>query len=249
MGRELKMVPLDFDWPVKIIWRGYVNPYREIKCEPCGGTGRNPETRRLLDTFYGDGDHGDGWGLGLTQDEVDALVASGRLPELTRLPRTDEQRVALEAQRAAGGGYWMKEQNGHRPTAEEVNAWARTSFPGHDGVNQWIALEVRAKRLGVFGRCSLCKGDGQYFTEPRFKRLFDKWRRIEPPAGPGYQLWETTSEGSPVSPVFKTLDELCAWAAGNATTFGSFRTSADEWRKMLSPGGIVAHRAGGAIFL
>lgn len=32
-----------------------------------------------------------------------------------------------------------------------------------------------------------------------------------PPKGAGYQLWETVSEGSPISPVFKTPDELANW--------------------------------------
>jgi len=31
---------------------------------------------------------------------------------------------------------------------------------------------------------------------------------IEPPAGDGWQLWETVSEGSPISPVFKTETEF-----------------------------------------
>ena len=44
-----------------------------------------------------------------------------------------------------------------------------------------------------------------------------------------------------MSPVFATLEELCAWAADNATTFASFRATAEEWREMLD-GGIVHHR-------
>jgi len=56
---------------------------------------------------------------------------------------------------------------------------------------------------------------------------------IGPPKGDGYQLWETTSEGSPVSPVFASLDGLCEWCEENATTFGSHRAGRDEWRLML----------------
>lgn len=36
----------------------------------------------------------------------------------------------------------------------------------------------------------------------------------EPPTGDGWQAWETVSEGSPISPVFATADELVEWAAG-----------------------------------
>lgn len=57
-----------------------------------------------------------------------------------------------------------------------------------------------------------------------------------------------TSEGSPVSPVFETLDELCAWCEGNATTFGSFRTSKAEWKQMLEDN-FVVHQEGDRIFM
>ena len=51
------------------------------------------------------------------------------------------------------------------------------------------------------------------------------------------QLYETTSEGTPIGPVFETLDELCEWAADNATTFGtSFRATVAEWHRMLDTG-------------
>ncbi len=65
------------------------------------------------------------------------------------------------------------------------------------------------------------------------------YNRIEPPKGDGYQLWETTSEGSPTSPVFATLEALCEWCETNTTTFGSFKASKEEWLQMLSPEGHV----------
>ena len=70
----------------------------------------------------------------------------------------------------------------------------------------------------------------------------------EPPQGAGYQLWETTSEGSPQSPVFISLKELCEWCEANATTFASYTASAEEWEKMLSADFVCA-REGDAIFI
>jgi len=78
--------------------------------------------------------------------------------------------------------------------------------------------------------------------------LCEDWKNYDPPTGEGYQLWETTSEGSPISPVFETLDDLCAWAEENASTFGSFRTSKEEWRQMLDDG-LVYHKEGQNVFL
>lgn len=49
----------------------------------------------------------------------------------------------------------------------------------------------------------------------------------------GYRLWETTTEGSPISPFFPTLDALCTWAAEHATVFADRKASADEWHAVL----------------
>lgn len=65
----------------------------------------------------------------------------------------------------------------------------------------------------------------------------------EPPTGDGFQLWETTSEGSPITPVFATLDELCAYAAEHCTTFADFKTTAAQWREMLEAN-FVRHSEG-----
>ena len=62
----------------------------------------------------------------------------------------------------------------------------------------------------------------------------------EPPEGDGYQLWENTSEGSPISPVFDSLDKLCEWAAENETVFASFTSTKEEWKEMLSKNQVHA---------
>lgn len=71
---------------------------------------------------------------------------------------------------------------------------------------------------------------------------------LSPPVGEGYQLWETTSEGSPVSPVFQTMDELCEWCEKYATVFGSYKASKEEWKEMLEKD-FVHHREGSVIFI
>ena len=48
---------------------------------------------------------------------------------------------------------------------------------------------------------------------------------IEPPTGEGWQVWETVSEGSPISPVFATPEELARhmtltrWGADRGTSY------------------------------
>jgi len=41
------------------------------------------------------------------------------------------------------------------------------------------------------------------------------WRPIEPPLGEGWQLWETVTEGSPVTPVFAKRADLIDYLANN----------------------------------
>lgn len=57
-----------------------------------------------------------------------------------------------------------------------------------------------------------------------------------------YMLYESTSEGTPLSPAFATLQEVAEYAAKNCTTFASYKASAEEWLRMLSPGGMVSTR-------
>ena len=71
---------------------------------------------------------------------------------------------------------------------------------------------------------------------------------LDPPKGDGYQLWETTSEGSPCSPAFATLDELCEWCESNATTFADFKASKEKWRSMLEDNSVY-HREGNVTFI
>lgn len=54
------------------------------------------------------------------------------------------------------------------------------------------------------------------------KTLWDELMpKLEPPTGVGWQLWETVSEGSPISPVFATADQLAKWmTSANCTVTG-----------------------------
>lgn len=235
MGRELRRVPLNFDWPIGTIWYGYMCPYKSVPCPSCDRQGYNPETTAIAKAWY-DGPEG-GWCQSLTQDEVDALADKWRLPKYTHRPRTPEQEAALQKQPKSLGRYYLKKANGYRPTAEEINRDYRKGM-GHDAINRWICIEARARRLGVWGKCKRCKGAGRLWFSARVKKLAENWRPKQPPKGPGYQLWGTTSEGEPMTPVFKTLDALCAYAAEQVSTFSNHYASKEAWRKMLDEGSV-----------
>jgi hypothetical protein len=57
-----------------------------------------------------------------------------------------------------------------------------------------------------------------------------------------FMLYESTSEGTPVSPAFATLEEVASYAADHCSTFADFKATKEEWLRMLSPGGLVTTR-------
>lgn len=315
MGRTLKRVALDFNWPRNKVWQGYLNPHSNAMrdCRACDHSGYAPEAKRFSDQWYGCAPfspavygatpltvenpaiqafarrqverspdfyltHGETdadrrrsrtsrldveapdkrreeiavqrearrlhalwvnmWMHNLIQADVDALIAAGRLMDFTHVARTEEQRAVVRAKVAAGENSWLPEPNGYAPTAEEVNAWSIASAMAHDAINQGVCLRARCEREGVPLLCATCDGHGYTWTSPEAKKAHEDWKASEPPAGDGYQMWETTSEGSPQSPVFATLKELAAWCAANAHTFASFKATAEEWEAMLDKGNV-----------
>lgn len=87
-------------------------------------------------------------------------------------------------------------------------------------------------------RCNLCKKFATIMGWKIQDYGCPTVETLEPPMGKGYQCWETTTEGSPMSPVFKTLDELCEWLVGN--TGGTSKDFTKEsWLKILKEEAIA----------
>ena len=283
MGRELKRVPLDFDWPVGTVWEGFINPYSD-KEEPCPSCsyfpGETPlghapgyeilrrlwyhhlhsaffvvraiplyigQPKGLIDFACEILNSGRGWNTQIDEGDVQALIENGRLPDFTRRPRTQEHHDILDRLAEEGKpAYWLTESNGYVPTPLEVNAWSKNGF-GHDAINAMVCCTARAARYGVAAECLSCGGRATV-PDPELEKLIDGWKRREPPLGPGFQLWSTTGDGHPLSPVFEDIETLSSWAESNATTFGYERATVTEWRVMLESG-FIYHKEGNAIFI
>ncbi len=55
MGREIKRVALNFEWPIKRVWDGYCNPYHPTTCWWCEGSGLNVESKSIFEEWcYGE---------------------------------------------------------------------------------------------------------------------------------------------------------------------------------------------------
>lgn len=217
MGREVKRVALDFNWPLELQWKGYISPYSSQKCSVCDGSGQNPATKKIADDWYDFARTGARWNDKITQDEVQALVDGGRLMDWTHTW-------------AAGEG-WKQKDPPYVPTAEEVNAAnERPGMRGHDAINRWICVKARAQRLGVYGHCHVCEGEGAIWFNDKIKELSEAWyesERYGPPEGDGWQVWETVSEGSPVTPVLPTREALIDYLVAHG----------DAWDQKRGEGG------------
>lgn len=239
MGRELKRVPLDFKWPMKAVWKGYINPYRSVKCKACDGSGYSEKAQKYNEDWY----DLDGYLLNskpnpyrpscsynpnahqhnLTQVEIDALLKEGRLK-----------------------AEWL---TGNKATPETVKEWNLKAFMGFDSISQHICLCATAETEGWDTNCPYCNGEGEHWFSEEIKKLHEDWERQEPPTGDGYQLWTTTNEGAPISPVFPTLEELAKWCETGTTIFGSDKLTCEQWLEWFKTGNPGYEIALGTIVL
>ena len=106
----------------------------------------------------------------------------------------------------------------------------RDSILGHDSSDAWMAVKKLGELAGLqkeWSTCKHCAGDS---IDPNIKEKYEAWEETQPPEGEWYQVWETTSEGSPNSPAFETPEELAEWLeSNNASSFGRHTCSYDQW--------------------
>ncbi|SDX14836.1 hypothetical protein SAMN05518669_103403 [Variovorax sp. YR634] len=158
-----------------------------------------------------------GWCHHLNAADIAALIEADRLHDFTS-----------EFQPGTG---WVKRDPIPEITPEQVNAWSLSGF-GHDSINQWIVVEAECKRRGFAYSCAHCDGQGDLWPSAEAEALYEAWSRSEPPTGEGFQIWETVSEGSPISPVFATPEELALHMA--ATSWGADKgTPYATWLKFI----------------
>jgi len=92
--------------------------------------------------------------------------------------------------------------------------------------------------LQIMTICPLCDGDRNRQDCPMFcddDGYIDLW--LEPPKGEGWQMWENVSEGSPISPVVKTKEELARWLSENTRADDvNYGATYEQWLKMIEMG-------------
>lgn len=202
MSREVRRVPLDFDWPHNKVWDGYLMPesLKSDPCDACRSTGTTP-ARQWVDQIAR---------LLLMLDE-----------DLNQQQRDRPMHPYL---RDTGTRAWSVRPSGDIAEFGTGLAGRPASFMGHDAVDGWRATEkvIRAAGLdpGTWGKCLSCDGLGYSDKYPGQSVDAEAWECTEPPTGEGWQLWETVSEGSPISPVFAEKTGLVDWLCSDAYRIG-----------------------------
>lgn len=272
MGREIKRVPLNFDWPLNEVWSGFLMPDRlaEDKCPDCKN-GYSAHAQYLLDLWYGyvPFDPVTNGSTPLTPDTPAVRAFAERnvtrspdfygigedviVREATRLARLwngqwshhlNDQDVAalVEAGRLydfthtwVKGSGWQKLDPPVIPTADQINEWSLRGF-GHDSINASVAIRARCEREGEADTCATCQGHSSLEAYEGQRAEAEAWEPSEPPTGEGWQLWETTSEGSPASPVFASAEDLAVWMATNPSGFAGSTPSLEAARAFVAAG-------------
>jgi hypothetical protein len=73
-----------------------------------------------------------------------------------------------------------------------------------------LLIAERCRVAGIDSVCPTCAGQG-HLASAEQRAAAEAWQSTPPPDGPGWQLWETVTEGSPQSPVFASAPDLVAW--------------------------------------
>lgn len=238
MGREVKRVALDFDWPLSERWTGYVMPARLSSgtCTDCDGEGYSLRAQELRSMWHGSAPFRpeDNGSTPFTADTPSIWNKAKRFVE-KRNPgnhpefydQTDHA-IRREAQRLAEQ---HNQQWCHHLNQDDVDAliadgsrwiWAGATPReiNEESVDNWAistrhypVIKARCAREGVPARCPSCDGKGYIEDYPGQEDDAEAWEGTDPPAGDGWQVWETVSEGSPITPVFSTPEDLARFIA------------------------------------
>jgi hypothetical protein len=244
MGREIKRVAAGFNWPLEEKWPGFINPH----WKPC------PEEEK---TCFGGYTAAGKWldsicrflatvGTGCVEyphrEEMRRRGCNAPHPYLTEFPQAPHygtpKAIHDEAKKFKDDRQRMQflarnTPNEILPLTDELleflmklSGAERKDFGiGHGAEYKFFKTFKRIAKMGdSFGICSVCKGEGM---DPAAKIAYDAWQEEDPPAGDWWQVWETVSEGSPVTPAFATADELVNYLV----------TSGDAWDQKRGDGG------------
>lgn len=95
------------------------------------------------------------------------------------------------------------------------------------------------------GYCPTCEGGGKCHpkVDPPGHKVDDlpNWWGDYQEKEYGWQMWEDVSDGSPMSPVFETPEELAKWLADSkASASGRMTASYEQWLRTILRGSAIS---------
>lgn len=198
MSREMYRVPIDFDWPLNQRWKGYVNPHDTPCPAGCisGYTHGYWAVEHLIRL------------MAMTAEDAYALPRSCVVKNGSPHPWVRDagfDRLSPEF------GEFVLRLCGERKPKKDAGTSFFNDFTEEYRRKLFKAFRKNAKLGKNWGKCKTCKGHG---VDPTIWPTYKAWKKFDPPEGPGYQVWEQVSEGSPISPVFATPEEVVVWLVG-----------------------------------
>ena len=259
MGRELRRTPIGFGWPLNETWKGYLTPEWLVPphCGDCEGSGNSPRYLELEALWYGNDS-------GFSPEDTGSTCHGPKHPTIMAMATrnvggnpsyygTGREAIDREAQRLANhfDSQWSHHLSGEdvaaliatgrdygfntrTPTAREFNDAALGNHMALDSSASWVCIEARLARENEPVECATCRGEGNAETWAGQGEAYESFEGFEPPTGDGWQMWETTSEGSPITPSFATRDELLDYlTAENVSYFGASSASREGWATVI----------------
>lgn len=220
MGREVKRVPMDLDYEIDKVWPGFLMPaeLQLPRCPDCAGSGYTAASHYVQALCRL---------LVMLGDDLAAQERGRPLhPYLAELPvYADRQRPSADIKDLI---------RGLDPTADPDLLF------GYSGS---IAYHVKDKLVTAagldpetWGICARCSGNGEVGT-PEQKAAYEAWEETPVPEGEGWQLWSTTTEGHPVTPVFATGEELAVYMSTHPVGFANSTIPLDVARSWVHDSG------------
>lgn len=217
MGREIKRVPLTFDAPLDKTWEGYAPPEKGTKpCPVCPGRdGRPTGYSRLGNAIYAMSDY-----------DRDPRI----LPETSDKLTSDEIRFLSALEKSVAPQHRKGRADRHPYTYGGLSNLTDQRMAAYD-LMRHLAKSLKVSFKKTFF-CPACKGECEVVDNYEVNGKAKRWRRREPPKGKGWQVWETVSEGSPITPVFATPEELIEYICTVGTTWDR-KSIAEGWKTSL----------------
>lgn len=257
MSREIRRVPLDFDWPLDKVWQGYVCPV-ELQGDPCTTCNASGQThfgawinafahaiamlasdvhdqkrgRAEMHPWLKEFGHAPGHFEYMCDGEWfprEILFQRGfepgpdfrAMPSRYIIDRPGDDALTFfrglittqYTDRFAQDDEYAKYYDPTTvPPPEQIGSGLGHSSAGDGSGNiQNAIVSVLTKAAGADFTCAVCAGEGMIETREGQFAERDAWTSTKPPTGEGWQMWETVSEGSPVSPVFESAEALAQW--------------------------------------